>query len=69
LTTDQAIPSSKIERCIDLTEQILTDPDEKVVIFTAFKETAKTIQEKLKHHNALLCTGDVPEHLIEYNKD
>ena len=67
LTTDESISSTKIERCIDLVEQILTDPEEKVVIFTAFKETAKSIQNRLNQYNALLCTGDVRPDLIDYN--
>jgi ERCC4-related helicase len=50
-----------------LVEQILTDPEEKVVIFTAFKETAKSIQNRLNQYNALLCTGDVRSDLIDYN--
>ena len=67
LTTDESISSTKIERCVDLVEQILTDPEEKVVIFTAFKETAKSIQNRLNQYNALLCTGDVRPDLIDYN--
>ena len=31
--TTETIPSAKVDRCVDLVEQILTDPDEKVVIF------------------------------------
>ena len=42
LTTEN-IPSAKIERCIDLAKQILSDPDEKVVIFSCFKESINFI--------------------------
>ena len=33
LTSDKNIRSAKIERCLDLVDQILSDPNEKVVIF------------------------------------
>ena len=68
ILTTEDIPSVKVDRCIDLVEQILTDPEEKVVVFCAFKETANKVYEVLKEYNALLCTGDVREDLIESRK-
>ena len=43
--TTESIPSAKIERCIDLAKQILSDPDEKVVIFSCFKESINFIHK------------------------
>lgn len=68
LTTEN-IPSAKIERCIDLAKQILSDPDEKVVIFSCFKESINFIYKQLAEFNPLLCTGDVPDDIISNNVD
>lgn len=35
--TNEIIPNAKIERCIDLANQILSDPNEKLVIMNYFK--------------------------------
>lgn len=61
ILTTQHIQSAKLERCIDLAEQILSDPEEKVVIFSVFKEGLTEICERLQQYNPLLCTGDVDE--------
>ena len=61
ILTTERIQSAKVERCIDLVEQILSDPTEKVVIFSVFKDGLPEIYERLKHYNPLLCTGDVPD--------
>ena len=68
LTTEN-IPSAKIERCIDLAKQILSDPDEKVVIFSCFKESINFIYKQLAEFNPLLCTGDIPDDIISNNVD
>lgn len=67
--TTESIPSAKIERCIDLAKQILSDPDEKVVIFSCFKESINFIHKQLAEFNPLLCTGDVPDDIISNNVD
>lgn len=69
ILTTEKIPSVKIERCIDLTDQILTDPTEKVLIFTEYKETANTLYKALEKYKPLLCTGDVKPETIDTNKD
>lgn len=67
--TTESIPSAKIERCIDLAKQILSDPDEKVVIFSCFKESINFIHKQLAEFNPLLCTGDIPDDIISNNVD
>ena len=68
--TTQNISSAKVERAIDLTEQIISN-NKKVVIFSTFKETAKDIYQKLSSLKipSLLCTGDVDDKTISKNID
>lgn len=65
LTTEN-IPSAKIDRAIDLTEQIL-ESGSKVVIYSMFKETLNILNKELKHLNPLLCTGDIKDDIITEN--
>lgn len=62
------IPSAKIDRSVDLTEQMISN-NEKVVIFSVFKETLNILNEKLKKYNPLLCTGDIKDTIIADNID
>ena len=66
LTTED-IPSAKIDRCVDLAEQILSDPQEKLVVFSMFKEPLNPLMDKLKKYNPFLCTGDVDDSVIANN--
>ena len=67
LTTDN-IESSKIERAVDLAEQIV-DSGDKVVIFSTFKETVYELQRQLKHLGLVVATGDQSDDEIEYAKN
>lgn len=67
LTTEN-ISCAKIERAIDLTEQIIEN-NSKVILFCAFKETAKILAENLKQYNPLIATGDVDDSLIDEYKE
>lgn len=69
LTSDKNIKSAKIERCLDLVDQILSDPNEKVVIFSCYKEPCKHVFDQLKKYKPLLCTGDVPDATISHSID
>ena len=69
LTSDKNIKSAKIERCLDLVDQILSDPNEKVVIFSCYKEPCKYVFDQLKKYNPLLCIGDVPDATISHSID
>jgi SNF2 family DNA or RNA helicase len=57
ILTSENITSAKIERAVDLANQI-ADSGEKVVIFSTFKETTKYLYESLKHLNPVVGTGD-----------
>ena len=67
LTTDN-ISSAKIERAIDLVNEIVQNGS-KVVIFSVYKETVYRLQERLKQFNPLICTGDIPDDEISKNID
>ena len=69
LLTTENISSAKIDRCVDLAEQILSDEKEKVVVFSVFKEPLNILKEKLKKYNPLLCTGDIADENISKNID
>ena len=65
LTTEN-IKSEKVSVAEDLVEQIVLG-DEKVVVFSTFKDTLNTLKEDLKQYKPLLCTGDVPDVIINEN--
>lgn len=56
LTTSQ-INSAKIQRAVDLARQIVSG-NEKVVIFSTFKEPIQILSEELEDLNPLIVTGD-----------
>lgn len=62
------LKSVKIERCKELVEEITANGN-KVVVFSIFKEPLNILQEELKEHNPLLCTGDVADDIISKNID
>lgn len=64
--TTESIPSAKIDRAIDLTEQII-ESNSKVVIYSIFKETLNLLNKELKQLNPLLCTGDIKDEIISEN--
>ena len=66
MLTSQNIQSSKILRAVDLSEQIVYNND-KVVIFSIFKETLNQLKNKLEVFNPLLCTGDYSDEEISRN--
>lgn len=66
--SSEEIPSAKVERAIELAEEIISNGD-KVVIFSVFKEPLKEVYERLNKYNSVLCTGDIKDIDIEINKD
>lgn len=66
--SSEPISSAKIERCVDLVNQ-LVEQGEKVVIFSVFKETLNQLQEQLFKYKPFLCTGDIPDAIISSNID
>lgn len=65
--TTESIESAKVNRCVDLVEQILSDSEEKVVIFSVFKEPLYKLNSLLSKYNPLLCTGDQLDSLVGEN--
>lgn len=63
LTTNN-IKSSKLERCVELADNLISR-GEKVVIFSTFKESVKYLSELLKEYNPLICTGDSKQQEID----
>ena len=67
MLTSEQIDSAKVDRAIDLIEQI-TSIGKKVVVFSTFKETVNVLYDKLKDSNPLICTGDTKDSDIEKRK-
>lgn len=68
ILTSENIESSKVERCISLCDEIISNGS-KVVIFSTFKETANELFRQLQQYKPLLCTGDVSQDEIDISKD
>ena len=66
MLTTEKISSSKIDRCKDLIEQIVSN-GEKVVVYSTFKETLNVLKKELSEYDVLLCTGDVKDSVISDN--
>ena len=64
ILTSENIPSAKIDRAVNLTEEIITSGD-KIVIFSTFKETVNVLKERLSQFNPLVCTGDTDDAVVE----
>lgn len=67
LTTENII-SSKLERCVDLVEQIVSSGN-KVVVFSTFKEPVYKLKDMLKKYNPLIGTGDLKDEEVSKNID
>lgn len=68
ILTSSNIISSKVERCVDLVNQ-LVEQGEKVLIFSTFKETVNVLKEELKEFKPLIGTGDIDPQTISNNVD
>ena len=60
ILTTSNIRSSKLDRCMELAEDLISK-GEKVVVFSTFKESVKYLAEYLKEYDPLICTGDSSE--------
>lgn len=69
ILTTEKIDSAKMDRCVDLVDQILSDPNEKVVVFSVYKQPLNELFYRLEKHSPLLCTGDVDDSLISKSID
>lgn len=68
ILTTEKIESSKISRCIDLINQIVSN-DEKVVVYSTFKETLNVLSKQIQELNPMICTGDIKDNIISENID
>ena len=66
--TSQKIESCKVERAVELAKEIIAN-NEKVVIFSEFKEPVYRLAELLKEFNPLVTTGDISDGEFSSNID
>lgn len=66
--TSSNVISSKIERCIDLVEDIVSQGD-KVVILSAFKDPIYQLKDLLEKYSPLIGTGDMKDQDVSDNID
>jgi SNF2 family DNA or RNA helicase len=67
ILTTENIPSVKIDRAVDLTEQLISN-GEKVVIFSTFKDTTAMLQQRLSRFKPLVITGNNDDDELERAK-
>ena len=63
LLTTQPISSCKVDRCVELIQE-LTSQGEKVVVLSVFKETLNELAAKLGEFRYTINTGDVPDAIV-----
>lgn len=66
LLTTQNISSCKVDRCVELIQE-LTSQGEKVVVLSVFKETLKELAVKLDQFRFSINTGDTPDAVVASN--
>lgn len=66
LLTTQNISSCKVDRCVELIQE-LTSQGEKVVVLSVFKETLNDLAAKLDQFRFSINTGDVPDAVVADN--
>ena len=66
LLTTQKVSSCKVDRCVELIQE-LTSQGEKVVVLSVFKETINDLATKLDQFRFSINTGDVPDAVVAAN--
>ena len=66
ILTSQDIMSSKIERCIELVDELVSQ-GEKVVVFSTFREPIFQLAKLLEAYDPLVSTGDTDETIFDSN--
>ncbi len=66
ILTSNPIASTKIERCVEIVEE-LVEQDEKVVVMSNFKQPIYELQTKLERFHPLVNTGDIADDQIAHN--
>lgn len=68
ILTSQDVMSTKLERCVELAED-LAEQGEKVVILSTFKESAIQLHKLLEKYKPSLNTGDTDDFTFNNNVD
>jgi SNF2 family DNA or RNA helicase len=66
LLTTQKVSSCKVDRCVELIQE-LTSQGEKVVVLSVFKETLNELAAKLDQFRFSINTGDTPDAVVGSN--
>ena len=66
LLTTQNVSSCKVDRCVELIQE-LTSQGEKVVVLSVFKETLNELAAKLGQFRFSINTGDTPDAIVGNN--
>ena len=66
LLTTQKIPSCKVDRCVELIQELVSQ-GEKVVVLSVFKETINELAAKLDQFRFSVNTGDTPDGVVASN--
>jgi SNF2 family DNA or RNA helicase len=66
LLTTQSVSSCKVDRCVELIQE-LTAQGEKVVVLSVFKETLNELASKLGQFRFSINTGDTPDAVVGSN--
>lgn len=66
--TSSEISSTKVERAVELVEEIVENGD-KVLVMSTFKEPIYELQKLLAEYNPLIGTGDLPDDVVSKNND
>jgi SNF2 family DNA or RNA helicase len=66
LLTTQNVSSCKVDRCVELIQE-LTSQGEKVVVLSVFKETLRELAAKLDQFRFSINTGDTPDAVVADN--
>ena len=67
ILTTQPVSSCKVDRCVELIEE-LTSQGEKVVVLSVFKETLNDVAAKLAGFRYSINTGDIPDAIVSDNQ-
>jgi len=66
--TSSDILSTKLERAVELVEEIIANGD-KVLVMSTFKEPIKELAKMLSAYKPLIGTGDIPDDEVSKNND
>lgn len=66
LLTTESISSSKVDRAIEIIEDILSQ-GEKLVVFSTFIEPCEVLMQRLSKYKPLLATGSISDDLVQRN--